>query len=277
MPRFRLLALDIDGTLVNSRDELTPAVRDALRRATAAGIQIVLATGRRYSRALPFVAPLGLDVPLITASGALVKHPLTHATLHQAAFDEQVLLEALKHMQSRGYQAVLYSDSFAHGFDFHCVSHESNSRELADFYHHNPNVARAHADLMTAPPKNVFAGFAIGTREEMLVLAAELTARWPTQLYVHVIRSTRYLGHMCEIAPAGATKWQAIRRLAHEWGITDSQICAVGDDVNDIPMVVGAGLGIAMANAVDELKAVADAIAPSNDEDGLVEVVKWIM
>ena len=87
----RLLAIDIDGTLVNSRDELTEATRQALRRACAAGIKIVLATGRRYSRALPLVEPLGLDLPLVTASGALIKHPLDHRTLFQAAFEPSLL------------------------------------------------------------------------------------------------------------------------------------------------------------------------------------------
>ena len=75
MPRYRLLAIDIDGTLVNSRDELTPATREALVRAGRAGIHVVLATGRRYSRTLHLVEPLGIDVPLVTASGALVKDP----------------------------------------------------------------------------------------------------------------------------------------------------------------------------------------------------------
>src|SRR3569623_3618281 len=76
MPRYRLLAIDIDGTLLNSRDELTDRTRQALLRATESGMRIVLATGRRYSRALPLVARLGLDAPLVPASGALIKHPL---------------------------------------------------------------------------------------------------------------------------------------------------------------------------------------------------------
>ena len=82
---YRLLAIDIDGTLVNSRDELTPATRAAIARATAAGIHVVLATGRRYRRALGLVESLGLSVPLVTASGALVKDPTTHETLYRAS------------------------------------------------------------------------------------------------------------------------------------------------------------------------------------------------
>ena len=84
---YRLLAIDIDGTLVNSRDELTPATRAALRRAGEAGIHVVLATGRRYSQTLHLVEPLEIDVPLVTASGALVKDPLDHRTLYRAEFE----------------------------------------------------------------------------------------------------------------------------------------------------------------------------------------------
>jgi hydroxymethylpyrimidine pyrophosphatase-like HAD family hydrolase len=82
---------------------------------------------------------------------------------------------------------------------------------------------------------------------------------------------------MVEIAPAGVTKWSAVRRLARQWSIEDAQICAVGDDVNDIPMIHAAGLGVAMGNALPEVKAAADRIAPSQEEDGLVEVVRWLL
>jgi hydroxymethylpyrimidine pyrophosphatase-like HAD family hydrolase len=92
-----------------------------------------------------------------------------------------------------------------------------------------------------------------------------------------VLRSPRYAGFMCEIAPFGVSKWTGVYRLAEEWGIRPDEICAVGDDVNDIPMIQAAGLGIAMSNALDEVKAAADRIAPTNDEDGLVQVVDWLL
>ena len=92
-----------------------------------------------------------------------------------------------------------------------------------------------------------------------------------------MLRSPRYRGFLCELAPAGVTKWSAIRRLAGQWGIREQAICAVGDDVNDIPMIRGAGLGIAMGNALPAVKAAAARIAPSQDEDGLVQVVGWLL
>src|SRR5688572_8751335 len=256
--RIRLLALDIDGTLVNSRDELTPRVREALRRAVQSGIRLVLATGRRYSRALPLVEPLGLEAPLVTASGALIKNPLDHQTLYCAQFGRPLLCRLLGVLDQAGYHAVLYADTFDQGFDFYCVTLDVQSAELLDFYNLNAGCHRLWPVLMHDPPEAIFSGFAIGTKEEMRVLAAELERQLPEQLYVHVLRSPRYKGFMCEICPAGVSKWSGIQRLAHHWGIADDEICAVGDDVNDIPMIRGAALGIAMGNALPEVKAAAD-------------------
>ena len=112
-----------------------------------------------------------------------------------------------------------------------------------------------------------------GSRDRNALAGAQLERHYPDDLYVHVLRSPRYAGYMCEIAPAGVTKWSGIKLLAHDWGIADEEICAVGDDVNDIPMIRAAGLGVAMGNAQDEVKAAADRICPGHDDDGLAEVV----
>src|ERR1700680_2951702 len=112
MSSYRLLTLDIDGTLINSREELTPATREAIRRARRAGIQVVLATGRRYSRALQYIDHLGTDLPLVTASAALVKRAVDHHTLFRAEFRPAALRGTLAHLARAGYDAVLYTDSF---------------------------------------------------------------------------------------------------------------------------------------------------------------------
>ena len=111
----------------------------------------------------------------------------------------------------------------------------------------------------------------------MLEVEAELHRRMPGKFHTHVLRSPRYVGFMCEFSPAGVTNWSAIKQLAAGWNIQQSSICAVGDDVNDIPMIRAAGLGVAMANAVAEVKQAADRIAPGHDENGLVEVVQWLL
>lgn len=277
MPKYRLLAIDIDGTLVNSRDELSPRTRDALLSVGEAGVQIVLATGRRYRRALPLVEPLGIDVPLVTNCGALIKHPRDHQTLFRAHLKRELLCDVLGVVASAGHEAVLYGDTYLDGFDYYCARLDVHSPELQEFYMLNAGCERLWPVLMTDPPDDIFACFAIGARDEMLRLHDRLQGHLPERLYTHVLRSPRYRGYMCEIAPATITKWFGIQHLAADWGISADEICAVGDDVNDIPMIEGSGLGIAMGNAPDEVRAVADRVAPPHDEDGLVQVVEWVL
>jgi Cof subfamily protein (haloacid dehalogenase superfamily) len=274
---YRLLAIDIDGTLVNSRDELTPATRAALIRAGQAGIQVVLATGRRYSKTLHLVEPLEIDVPLVTAGGALVKDPLDHRTLYRAEFAPDLLRQTLAAVDEWGFDALLCADTYGERFDFFLGRPDVRSPQLAEYLRLNPGDGRLWPRLLDDPPQHAFMGFTMGTRDEMLALERRLEERLPGQLSMHVVRSPRYTGFMCEIAPAGVTKWSGVCHLAALWGIDEAAICAVGDDVNDIPMIRAAGLGVAMGNALPPVKAAADRIAPTHDEDGLVQVVEWLL
>jgi len=277
MSRYRLLAVDVDGTLLNSDDQLSPATRDALVRAGRAGVHVVLATGRRYSRTLHLVEPLGIDVPLITASGALVKDPIDHRTLYCAEFDRPTLCDALAVVGRCGYDPVLCADTYSRGFDFYCARFDVDSPQLAEYLRLNPDCGRTWPEPAADPPPGVFTFFAMGTKAEMLELQREIQRQLPGRLYTHVLRSPRYAGFMCEVAPAGATKWSAVERLATAWNIPRAAVCTVGDDVNDIPMIRAAGLGVAMGNALPEVKAAADRIAPTHDEEGLIEVVRWLL
>jgi Cof subfamily protein (haloacid dehalogenase superfamily) len=246
-------------------------------RAGQAGIQIVLATGRRYSRTLHLVKPLGIAVPLVTASGALVKHPCDHRTLFRAEFAPGVLPNALETIAAAGHEPLVCADTYHEGFDFYREREEVLGPELADYVRLNRGSGRLWPTLVRTPPETTFAAFAMGTKDQMLTLQTALHARLPGKLSTHVLRSPKYTGFMCEVAPAGVTKWSAVRRLAHQWGLCDEEICAVGDDVNDIPMIRAAGLGVAMGNALPEVKAAADRVAPTHDEDGLVHVVDWLL
>jgi hydroxymethylpyrimidine pyrophosphatase-like HAD family hydrolase len=176
-----------------------------------------------------------------------------------------------------GFPALLYGDTFAHGFDYYCASTDVEHPLARDFFARNPNCHFHWPEIVALPPPEVFAGVCIGTQEEMLALHERFTHELPGELYTHVLRSPRYLGYLCEIAPRGNTKWTGVQRLAEAWDISPEAICAVGDDVNDLPMIEGAGLGVAMGNALPEVRAAADRIAPTHDEDGLAQVVDWIL
>lgn len=281
--RIRLLVLDVDGTITNSRHEVSSATAAAVARVRAAGIRVMLATGRRYRDVLPIADRLEIDMPVVTASGALIKQPADHATHFRAAFAVGVLEGMVALLVDRGHEPILYTDSFAAGFDFHCRSLEGATaaaepgQGLREYLHRNRALARVTPDLHIRLPEGVFAGFAMGSHAEMLDLEAALHDAWPGKLSLHTIRSPRYRDFMCEIAPAGVTKWSGIRDVADRLGIGPESICAVGDDVNDLPMIAAAGLGIAMGNAPPAIRAAARQVVASHDDDGLVDVADLLL
>lgn len=279
--RIRLLVADVDGTLANSRHEVAEATCRAIARVREAGVRVMLATGRRYRDTLPVHERLGIgDAPLVTASGALVKRPADHATLWKADFAAGVLEGVLARIVAAGHEPVVYTDSFAAGHDFHCRSLAAAAPEgggLAEYLHRNRHLADVRPDLDRAPPRGAFAGFAMGPCEAMRALEADLAAAFPGDLSVHVIKSPRYREWLCEIAPAGITKWSGVAAVAAGWGIAAHEICAVGDDLNDLPMIRGAGIGVAMGNAADEVREAADVVVGTHDDSGIADVADIVL
>ena len=274
---YRLLAVDIDGTLVNSQDRLTETTCRAIRRAGAAGLRVVLATGRRYSRALPLVESLGLDVPVIASSGAIVKNPVSHQTLFMAEFPLHSLRQLIFLVRRLGFQPILLGDTFHQGFDYYLDPGDSPNSYLEGYLRANPDCERYWPRMEEEPPPEVFAAFTIGNRDQMLAVERAIHEMFPGQYVTHVLRSPRYEGFFCEIAPAGVDKWSAVRTVSAMCGVPLEAVCAVGDDVNDLPMIREAGLGIAMGNALPVVKEAADYVAPTHDEEGLAEVVAWLL
>lgn len=273
---IRLLVLDVDGTVTNSRHEIEPATVAAVGRARAAGIGVMIATGRRYRDVLPVADRLGIGGAIVTASGALVKRREDHATLFRAAFAPGTLRALLDVVVAHGRDPILYTDSFDSGFDFHCgrLPPAGESRAgVEEYLERNRHVARLAPGIERSPPDGVFAGFAMGPRDAMLALERALHDACPGRLALHVIKSPRYRDWMCEIAPEGVTKWSGVAAVAAAAGIPAAAVCAVGDDVNDLPMIRAAGLGVAMGNAVPEVRGAADLVVAGHDAGGIVELV----
>lgn len=265
--RFKILALDVDGTLLDPSGHLLPETLATIREVAASGIRPVLCTGRRYRRARPVAEELGLDAPLVCNSGALVKEPASHATLWRAELDGELLATILRFFEERDEPLVSFTDWHPDRPDFR-VERDPIGRELFDDYlSHN----REHASIEPDWPRTVFEGHyhlcAIGDRPRMLQLQSELLDLVGSSVQTFVQRSPRYLGTMCEVLRADASKWSALLHLAKDWDVDPSEICAVGDDQNDAPMLAGAGLGVAMSHAPESVKAVADVVLDEDAED----------
>jgi len=270
---YRLLALDVDGTLLDPAGELRPTVRDAVIAVQQRGLRVVLCTGRRFRTARPLAQALQLDGPLVVHNGALVKDPVSGQTLQQSYIAAEMYYPALALLR-RLSTPMMYVDAFHENVDILTESmeraHPFQREYLADQLAHCRIVddiasPLAHGVLMLSI-------MADGTNLQALQPVVEQTMG--TRGRVHLLVNKNYQGYILEILHAKVSKWQALQQLAAQQGITSEEIIAIGDDHNDLDMIRHAGLGIAMGNAVDTVKAAADAITGSNAEDGLVQALE---
>jgi 5-amino-6-(5-phospho-D-ribitylamino)uracil phosphatase len=276
--RFRILALDVDGTLLDRDGTLRPRTAIALARAARSGIRPVLCTGRRYRRALPVAELLRLDTPLICNSGALMKDPCGHRTLWRADFSPELLAEVIAVFRAHREPAVSFTDRDPEGFDFIVTNHVTGRVHFDEFVtlnHPHGEVDPRWQDRLCSSPH--FHLCALGTRLEMLVFQEAIRSALPGRVQTFVQKSPRYSGTMCEVLRPDASKWSAVLHLAELWGVDTAEICAVGDDMNDVPMIVGAGLGVAMGHAPPDVLAAADFITADFDHDGLATLIDDVL
>jgi 5-amino-6-(5-phospho-D-ribitylamino)uracil phosphatase len=279
---YQILALDVDGTLLGPDGTLRPRTAAAVARAAQAGIKPVLCTGRRYRRALPIAQQLAIDAPLVCNSGAIVKDPKDHRTLWRADFDDALATDVLDLFRGHDQPAVVFTDRGPHEHDFIIAAFPTGRMAFDDYVGQN----REHAEIDTngrcwtalaSVRVRMFHICAIGSASEMLGFEKVAHERFAGRVQTFVQRSPRYLGTMCEILRHDANKWTAILHLASLWGIEPGAICAVGDDVNDIPMIKHAGLGVAMGHARLEVRGAADLVTGDHDEDGVAMLVDQIL
>jgi hydroxymethylpyrimidine pyrophosphatase-like HAD family hydrolase len=283
--RYRILALDVDGTLLDPDGTLRPRTAAAVARAAEAGIRPVLCTGRRYRRALPIAHRLGLNAPLVCNSGAIVKEPAEHQTLWRADLEPGLAGEILDLFELHGQPAVTFTDLGTSEPDFIVRQFPSGRVFFDDYVGQNREHAAIDPRLLTGRPEERqdlvrFPHFhlcAIGSRHEMLEFQRVVLEGFAGRLQTFVQRSPRYLGTMCEVLRHDAGKWTAVLHLADLWNVDPAEICAVGDDVNDLPMIRNAGLGVAMGHAPANVLAAAELVTGDHEHDGVAMLVEDVL
>jgi len=274
---YRLLALDVDGTLLDSSGVLRPAVRRAIRSVQERGIRVVLCTGRRYRTARPVLDALGLVGPAIVQNGVVVKQAATGQTLRAAYLPLGAYAAALRILRASGPPAVYVDESPESSVDL--VTEQPKHSQPA---HHPFLLAYLRANLQhtrwvdslaVAPSQAIVMLSAMGDRERLGEIRRELSLELGGQIRTNLIANQGFPGHILEVASPRSGKWLRLHELAFSHGIADAEIVAIGDDANDAEMIESAGLGIAMANAPETVRALADHVTTSNDDDGAARAI----
>ncbi len=261
---YRLCAIDLDETLLGPEHIISEFNIRAIKAASAAGMQVVIASGRMHESTLKYALQLGLTGPIVSYNGALVKDPATGDEWLHHRVPADAAQVVMQFCQNNDLQLNFYHNGLIYS------EHDTDWLQL--YTHRTGSPYTICPNLLTAmqgiePTKLLI----VNTEEYTNRLVAEFKPKFANTLYV-----TKTTAEYLEFMPLAANKGSALSLVAEHFGIEQAECIAIGDSYNDIPMVEWAGLGLAVANAREDLKKAADRVIWSNTDDGvgrlLVEV-----
>jgi Cof subfamily protein (haloacid dehalogenase superfamily) len=270
---IRLLATDIDGTLLNPRFQISDGDLAALRRAHAAGIEIVLVTGRRHTFALPIAQQLGFDLWLISSNGALTRS-LRGETFHRDLMPAQTCRQLCGSMQEFRGNTVLTFDRETKGAIV--LEHmDELSASIRRWLEKNMEYIEFVVPIEKALVEDPIQAMFCGSMERMkgALAALETAAREGKVTVLRTEYPARDLS-MIDVLNAGCSKGHALERWAAHRGYDREEVMAVGDNHNDVEMLEFAGYPVIMGNACPELLGRGWTVTRSNHECGVAAAVE---
>jgi len=277
MPPIRLLAVDIDGTLLNPQFQISEADLAALRRANQEGVEVVVVTGRRHTFALPIVRQLDFDLWLISSNGAITRS-LSGETFHRDLLPAGTCRRLCMAMREFRGNTVLTFDTEGKG----AVVLERLNSELTASIQRWLEKNMAYIDfviplensLTTDPVQAMFCG-----RIEPMHQALAAIANSGIEKHVTVLRTEYPVRDLSivDVLNQGCSKGHALERWAKYRGIPREQVMAIGDNYNDIEMLAFAGVPFIMGNASDELRGRGWAVTLPNDQNGVAAAVEQVL
>lgn len=275
MPEIKLIALDLDGTLFNRSGEITPKTKAELNRAACQGVKIVISTGRPFN-GLPFeqIKDTAIEYAL-TTNGASVYRIEGKECLYENSMDIETIKPILDWILDREIHIDIYTD----GVGFTPIRCRENIGRLDV-----PESLRKYMIATRTPVENLM-DYVSDCGKKIQKINLNFYPQ-PDGTFLHRAETLQFLKSLptievvCggfnnfEISKAGVTKREGLQFLASYLGTTLEQTMAIGDSENDYSMINAAGIGVAMGNASDDIKAIADYTTTTNEEDGVGEAIK---
>lgn len=290
--RYDLIAIDLDGTLLNSSRDVSGASLRAIQRARDAGVRVAVCTGRGLSECRHVLERIAHDDPVVVAGGSIIACPTSGRTLHRFNLPAELVSTATQRLLSHEHPVMVLKDPAETGYDYLMVVGRQRLEldPVTTWWLRSMNVAhRLVEDIAEDPHPDHTVRLGVcglsGRLDEMMadaresfgervimhhfgaVVAPEHSRRLPDGQRLHIL----------EIFSRDAGKWSAVQWLAQHHGIEPARIAAIGDEVNDLPMIRGAGLGVAMGNAIPAVKDAAKRQTTSNDDDGVAHAIERIL
>ena len=262
---YKMIAIDLDGTLLTDELLISPGTAAAVRKAIELGAVVTIATGRMFSSAKLIAQQLGITAPLITYQGAMIKAANGVEVLYERSVSPEISQSLIEIAHKKKIHLQVYQDDILYG---------AAETDKLVAYAKAVNVPYAiEPDLMKLAQKGFTKLLFIDEPGTLDLLQKELQSLFGESAYIEKSK-TNYL----EVTHPEANKGNALLFLANELGIDRSEVIGIGDNHNDFELIKAAGFGIAMGNAVQEVKDIADYTSFTNNDEGVLHAIdKFIL
>lgn len=258
--RYKVLAIDVDGTLVDSTLKIRPRNLEALWKAREAGVNVVLATGRMFRSALPYAEEIGTQEPIICYQGAVVETPAGEV-LREWPVDLDSTVAAVEFSRAHDLHVNLYHDDSLY------IEREGwGARRYAEVAQIEPTMV---PDLMELARRGSTKVVFVDKPERLQELAPDVR-----RLMEPRSRVTFSMPEFMEVVAAEVSKGRALELVCDRLGVTPADVLAAGDAPNDVEMLQVAGMAVAPRSAHPEVLAVVDATTAPPEDDGVAELVE---
>lgn len=284
---YKFIAIDIDGTLLNSRGQLSTRTKDAIRRVSMSGVKVVLTSGRVTSSTRRIAEDVNSDRYIICDNGAVIYDRLENKALHEAYIDKDIVLNILdKCIENDIYymvfttKKIIVKDLKHMALAFYKQRH--HCRDEATGISEIVYGGKACVEEIEEPITRIIVCDQDRAIYNSIVNKLKTYKEVDLMVAPHVSRKKIVDGEKeiflnysyAELLPKNTNKWSAIENLIDKLNIKPNEVIAIGDNFNDVDMIKNAGLGVAMNNGSPVVKEVASVIAPSNDKDGVAVVLE---
>lgn len=259
MNKYKLIAIDIDGTLVNEKKIISPITKESILKAHEKGVQIVIATGRSYPAAAQFYNQFNFNIPLILYNGSCVRNSKSDDIILNKTFNTTLAKTIFGIINKHKGVCCLWKNNELY-FNF--------SGEYAQMYEKITSIKPTIIENVDEfDVSDIYKFIWFDMPENFANIKSNILANING---INYFTSQKY---MLEIVPMGVSKGDSLKFLTDSFGIKREEVIAIGDDENDISMIEFAGLGVAMANAKEIVKTYADYITDSNEKNGVAKVI----
>ena len=258
---IKMVATDIDGTLLKWSYEYSPYVKDTIKKLQEAGIKVVLVTGRMHCAATGIAKELGIKEPIVSYQGGMIKEfSKSDRVLYRKDMDSERALEIIDWARENDIHINLYMDDVLYvERDSETIRKYTNARYI--------DYTVCPFDNLEIKNVNKILAIKYGDADTVTGWVNYLEKKYPD---LYIVKSTPYF---CEISHKDARKSCAVEYLCKKWGIKKDEVLTIGDQNNDIELLKSGGIKVAMGNGTPELKECADFITDTVDNNGFVKAV----